>query len=98
MTVARQDRLRLAEFTSGVGAVVLGVGIGVLAAGHLGRFGLPLLLVGAAVHGWGMFDKHRLEREAGARNTWWEPVAYWACWGLLTLLAASLVARLAGAI
>jgi hypothetical protein len=94
----RPERLRLAELTSGVGAVVLGVGLGVLTAEHLSLFGLPLLLIGAAAHGWGMFDKHRLERQAGAQNPWWEPVAYWACWGLLAFLAVGLVARLAGVI
>lgn len=46
MTIGRPDRLRLAELTSGVGAVVLGIGLGVLTADSLGRFGLPLLLVG----------------------------------------------------
>ena len=45
MTIGRPDRLRLAELTSGVGAVVLGIGLGVLTADSLGRFGLPLLLV-----------------------------------------------------
>ncbi|SCZ08476.1 hypothetical protein [Microvirga guangxiensis] len=98
MTVARSDRLRLAELTSGAGALVLGVGLGVLAADRLGRFGLPLLLVGAAVHAWGMLDRHRLKRRADAPDAWWEPVAYWTCWGLLAVLAAGLMARLSGVI
>lgn len=95
MTVTRPRRLRLAELTSGVGAVVLGAGIGVLAATHLGSLGLPILLIGAAVHVWGMFDKHRVERQADAPDVWWEPLACWTCWGLLTVLAVGLVARLA---
>ncbi|WP_201860733.1 hypothetical protein [Microvirga soli] len=98
MTVARPERLRLAELTSGVGAVVLGIGLGVLAADRLDRVGLPLLLVGAAVHAWGMFDKHRLERQADAPDAWWGPVAYWSCWGLLGILAAGFMLRLAGVI
>ncbi|MBO1905272.1 hypothetical protein KHP60_09855 [Microvirga sp. 3-52] len=96
MTAIRPDRLRLAELTSGVGAVVLGVGLGVLAADHIGSLGLPLLLVGAAVHAWGMFDKHRLGRQADAPEVWWEPAAYWTCWGLLALLAVGLAGRLSG--
>jgi hypothetical protein len=88
VTVARPGRLRLAELTSGVGAVVLGVGLGVLAADHIGPFGLPLLLVGLAVHAWCMFDKHRLERQVDAPDAWWEPVTYWSCWiGLAGILA-----------
>lgn len=98
MTITKPGRLRLAELTSGVGAVVLGTGLGVLAADRLGRFGLPLLLVGLVAHAWGMFDKHRVERQANAPDVWWEPIAYWACWGLLAVLGAGLMARLSGVI
>ena len=91
MTVAKLDRLRFAELASGVGAVVLGVGLGVLAADQFGSLGLPLLLVGAAVHAWGMYDKHRLERQSDASAVWWEPVAYWTCWGLLAVLAGGVM-------
>jgi hypothetical protein len=96
VTAARPDRLRLAELTSGVGAVVLGVGLRVLASSHIGTLGLPLLVIGAAVHAWGTYDKHRLERQADSPDAWWEPVAYWTCWGLLAVLAAGLAARMAG--
>jgi hypothetical protein len=98
VTIARPERLRLAELTSGVGAVVLGIGIGVLAADRLGRFGLPLLLIGGVVHVWSMFDKHRLERQASAPDVWWESVAYWACWGLLAVLTLGVMARLTSVI
>jgi len=96
MIVAKPGRRRLAELTSGVGALVLGVGLGVLVADGLGRFGIPLLLVGAVAHAWGMFDKHRLERQAAAPTVWWEPLVYWACLGLLAVLTAGAMARLAG--
>jgi hypothetical protein len=96
VTAAKPDRLRLAELTSGVGAVVLGVGMGVLAASHIGPLGLPLLLVGAAVHAWGMYDKHHLELLADSSDVWWEPMVYWTCWGLLALLALGFAGRLSG--
>lgn len=98
MTIAKPERLRLAELMSGFGAVVLGIGLGALTANRLGHVGLPLLLVGAVAHAWGMFDKRRLERRAEAPEAWWEPVAYWVCWGLLAILAVVLMARLAGVI
>ena len=60
MRSAHPDRLRLAELTSGFGALVLGIGIGALLGEHLAGFGLLLLIAGAAAHAWGMFDKHRL--------------------------------------
>ena len=96
MNAVRPDRLRLAELTSGVGAVVLGVGLGALAASRIGSLGLPLLLVGLVVHAWGMYDKHRLERQADSPDAWWGPVAYWTCWSLLALLAVGLAGRLSG--
>jgi hypothetical protein len=68
----------------------------VLAASHIGFLGLPLLLVGAAIHAWGMYDKHRLERRADGPDVWWEPMAYWTCWSLLALLAIGLAGRLSG--
>jgi hypothetical protein len=46
----------------------LGGGIGVLLAGPLSEFGVLLLLLGILVHGWGMYDKHRLQRAADARQ------------------------------
>src|SRR5215211_795186 len=73
--------------TSGVGALVLGIGLGALLGKVLGGFGLPLLIAGALVHGWGMFDKHRLEQRAGVPDVRWHVIAYWACWLLLALMA-----------
>jgi glucan phosphorylase len=81
-----------------MGAVVLGIGLGVLAADRLGRVGLPLLLVGLVVHAWGMFDKHRLERQANAPDVWWASVTYWTCWMLLAVLGIGLASRLTGII
>src|SRR4051812_34212991 len=91
---ARSGRLRLAELTSSVGALVLGIGLGALLGNVLGRFGLPLLMAGALVHGWGMFDKHRLEQRAGAPDVRWHVVAYWTCWLLLALMALGIAGRL----
>ena len=98
MTVARPERLRLAELTSGIGAVVLGIGLGALFGERLGGLSFPVLIIGMVAHGWGMFDKHRQERQALAPDAWWEPVVYWICWGLLTVLAAGVMARLAAVI
>jgi hypothetical protein len=91
---ARSGRLRLAELTSSVGALVLGIGLGALLGNVLGGFGLPLLIAGALVHGWGMFDKHRLEQRAGAPDVRWHAIAYWACWLLLALMALGVAGRL----
>lgn len=65
MTVARPDRLRFAELTSGVGAVVLGVGLGALMANRLAGFGLVILALEITLHAWGMYDRHRQENRRG---------------------------------
>ncbi len=90
-----RDRLRLAELTSGVGALVLGIGIGALLSERLAGFGLFVLLPGALTHAWGMLDKHRLERQAGTPDLWWGHYAYRGCWLLLGLLALAVAGRLA---
>ena len=76
-------RLRLAELTSSLGAGVLGVGIGVLAATYLARVALPLLIVGLVLHAWGMTDKHWIEARTGVTDVWWSTALYWICWVLL---------------
>jgi uncharacterized membrane protein YecN with MAPEG domain len=94
--LTQTGRIRLAELTSGAGAVVLGIGLGVLLAGRLADAALPILASGIVVHAWGMYDKHRLERSSGLETVWWAPVVYGACWVMLGLVALAIVARLSG--
>jgi len=86
-------RLRLAELSSGVGAGVLGLGLGVLTATYLEGLGLLILIAGLLLHAWGMTDKHRLEVKEGAPLVWWSTLFYWICWGVLLALAAYVVVR-----
>jgi len=81
-------RLKRAELTSGVGALVLGIGLGALFAAYLGGAGLAVLLTGLLLHVWGMYDKHRLERGTAAVSVWWADLLYWVCWVALVLLLA----------
>lgn len=90
---ATTRRLRLAELSSGLGAGVLGLGIGVLTALYLQGLGLPILIAGLILHAWGMTDKHRLEVKAGAPGVWWSTVLYWIYGGSLVALAAYAVVR-----
>ena len=86
-------RLRVAELTSSLGAGVLGLGIGVLAASYMGGLGWPILAAGLLMHAWGMTDKHRIEAKQGAPRAWWSTLLYWSCWGFLAVLAAYIVWR-----
>jgi hypothetical protein len=84
-------RIRLAELTSGLGAAVLGLGLGVVMASYLSNLGVPILVAGLLLHAWGMTDKHRLEANPDVPSAWWVTALYWGCWLLLGALAGFLV-------
>jgi hypothetical protein len=75
------SRARIAELMSGVGALVLGVGIG----SYLPLFGrsaaMVVIVLGAVLHSVGMVEVHRLE--AGSRLPRWTTGVYVICWLLL---------------
>ena len=86
-------RWRVADLTSGVGAVVLGVGLGSLFSHVFSRASAWIALAGVLTHGWGMFDKHRLEKGPAAAEPRWAAALYWICWLTLAFLALALVVR-----
>jgi hypothetical protein len=75
------SRARVAELMSGVGALVLGVGIG----SYLPLFGqsaaVVVIVLGAVIHTVGMWEVHRLR--AGTRLPRWTSGVYVVCWLLL---------------
>jgi hypothetical protein len=84
------NRLKLAELTSGVGALVLGVGLGALFPLWFGpRAGL-ITFAGLSLHAFGMWDKHRLEASRQADSPLWVVALYWVCWLLLVVVLAML--------
>lgn len=94
-TIARSC-LRLAELTSGIGALVLGVGLGAQFAAHLSASAIPIMVVGAFLHAWGMFAKHRIETRTAGPEPKWETALYRLCWVLLAVLAGYLIFRAGG--
>jgi hypothetical protein len=72
-----------------MGALVLGIGLGLLFSDFLKPYAEPLLLAGILAHACGMFDKHRLEKASeSARQPLWTVLLYWVCWvALLALIA-----------
>ena len=90
---ATPDRLKQAELASGMGADVLGAGLGVLLTANLRPYAVAILVVGRSSTGWGMWDKRRLERSAGRDSVWWDTLLYWVYWGALLGLALRIAWR-----
>ena len=83
-------RLKLAELTSGIGAVVLGVGLGALLPHWFSESAGLIVFAGAVTHAFGMWDKHRLEAQVQAESGPWLVASYWVCWLLLAGLVVFL--------
>jgi len=86
-------RLKRAELTSGIGALVLGVGLGALGPDWFASTAGFIVLAGVVVHALGMWDKHRLETQAHAESGPWVVALYWVCWLLLAAVIALLFVR-----
>lgn len=87
-------RVKVAELTSGTGALILGVAIGVYLHNALRPLALVILVVGIVVHGWGMFDLRRVHKRANDPEPRWAVALYWLCWLLLAGLAIAVMLRL----
>jgi hypothetical protein len=87
-------RIKKAELLSSIGAGLLGGGIALLMAAVLGRYAVPLLLLGLIIHAGGMFQKHRLEQGGDSDRILWVESLYWLCWIILGILLLSVVFRL----
>lgn len=87
------NRLKIAELTSGVGALVLGIGLGAVFNAWVADLAIVITITGLALHAFGMWDKHRLETSSDSVTPSWVTAAYWVCWVLLVLVGALLVLR-----
>ena len=76
-------RMKLAELTSGVGALVLGVGLGALFTAWVAPAAGFITLAGVAVHAFGMWDTNRLETRTESDNGRFVLALYWVCWLML---------------
>jgi hypothetical protein len=85
------NRVKLAELTSGVGALVLGVGLGALWPRWFSAAAGVITIVGLCLHAFGMWDKHRLEAMAPAESPVWIVRLYWVCWALLAAVLVMLM-------
>jgi hypothetical protein len=84
-------RLKLAELTSGVGALVLGVGLGALFAPWVGPAAVVVTFAGLVVHAFGMWDKHRLEAQTSEDRSALVLALYWVCWLMLAGILVFLI-------
>jgi hypothetical protein len=77
------NRLKLAELSSGVGALVLGVGLGALFPSWFESSAGLATVSGLALHAFGMWDKRRLEATKEVASPAWVTALYWLCWLML---------------
>ncbi len=91
--VRTASRLKRAEVAASFGAGLIGGGIGVFAAPYAADLALYVLVAGVLMHGWGMYDKHAIERNAGHPEPGWMKVLYWLCWAVLVGLGTLLLVR-----
>ncbi len=85
-------RMKLAELTSGVGALVLGIGLGALFSTWMGRAAGIVAFAGMLVHAFGMWDKHRLEANTATNDGPFVTALYWVCWLMLAGVLVFLIA------
>ncbi|HRH40824.1 MAG TPA: hypothetical protein PKY82_04205 [Pyrinomonadaceae bacterium] len=78
-----KSRVKRAEFLSGVGAVVLGIGLGVLLSNFLKIYAWSVLITGLVMHALGMFMQHKFENQSSTVRLWWAEILYWLCWAIL---------------
>lgn len=87
-----RNRIKNAELLSLAGACIASVGLGAVLGAKLGAFWPVLLVAGVAIHAAGMFRRRRLEQSGNSQQTRWENFLYWACWVVIFLLVAYLIA------
>jgi uncharacterized membrane protein YebE (DUF533 family) len=85
------NRLKVAELTSGIGALVLGIGLGAMFSRWVAPSAALIALAGLGAHAFGMWDKHRIEARQNG-DAGWVVALYWLCWLLLVGVAVVLVA------
>ena len=83
--------LKLAELTSGVGALVLGIGLGALFADWIAPGAGVVALAGIVAHAFGMWDKHRLEAQTPRTGGPLVTALYWVCWLMLAGVVVFLI-------
>ena len=93
-TVARR---KAAELLSTTGALVLGVGVGLILPVAGSAIAWLTIALGIVSHGWGMYAKNRIEAQASEVLPWWHRFLYWGCWLSLAALAVYLVVQFARA-
>ena len=86
-------RRKAADLLSTTGALVLGVGIGLLVPAFGAAIAWFAIALGVLSHGWGMYERHRLDLQAGAMLPWWVRLLYWLCWIGLAALAVYFAAQ-----
>jgi hypothetical protein len=88
-----QTRVELAQSSSGIGACVLGIGIGMLFQNFLQFSSSIFLVTGIVLHSWGMITLAKMKDESGRKMFYtnhWIRLGMWICVVLILLLTVYL--------
>jgi len=89
---AVQGQVKIGVLASGLGAGILGAGVGVYLAQYLGSYAGPLITIGLAVQIWGVLES--LNLDANVPRIWSAEVLYWVFWVVLVVIGALVLSRL----
>jgi hypothetical protein len=85
--IATATRRKAAEILSATGAIALGMGIGFALPAVDSTTASLLISIGILSHGWGMYEKNRIETVGTGTIPCWHSLLYWGCWIGLVVLA-----------
>lgn len=80
-----------ADYVALVGAGILGIGIGAIAAPTPATAAVPVLLAGCFTLAWAMVQKQRIEVLSTGTPALWERALHWTCWGAIAIAGAIVV-------
>jgi hypothetical protein len=94
----QQLKIELAQSASGIGAFVLGIGVGVLFLATVSVAKFAFLAAGIVLHGWGMMALSRMKNTDGSPMFYtnhWLRLLMWVCAVALIALIVFLINALA---
>mgnify|MGYP001557848281 CR=1 FL=1 len=92
MKIIKADTAEIGTCT--IGAIILGVGIGVKLFNYLDNYYYLLILIGILIHGLGMYQIHKRAKFSDDKPYLLSNALYWTCWIILIGLVIFIIFKL----